>query len=75
MKKVLKVDGMSCMHCVMSVKKSVGKLDGIKNIDVDLKAKTVSVEWDEALTPLKNIESAITNAGYQVIAKNNEEPI
>ena len=75
MKKVLKVDGMSCMHCVMSVKKSVGKLDGIKNIDVDLKAKTVSVEGDEALTPLKNIESAITNAGYQVIAKNNEEPI
>ena len=75
MKKVLKVDGMSCMHCVMSVKKSVGKLDGIKNIDVDLKAKTVSVEWDEALTPLKNIESAITDVGYQVIAKNNEEPI
>ena len=33
---VLKVKGMSCQHCVMSVRKALGQLEGIKNVQVDL---------------------------------------
>jgi len=33
----LKVKGMSCQHCVMSVKKALDQLDGVQNVEVDLK--------------------------------------
>ncbi len=33
---ILKVKGMSCQHCVMSVTKALGQLEGIKNVQVDL---------------------------------------
>ena len=36
MASVLKVKGMSCQHCVMSVTKALGKLEGIQNVKVDL---------------------------------------
>jgi copper chaperone len=36
MASILKVKGMSCQHCVMSVTKALGQLEGIKNVQVDL---------------------------------------
>ena len=65
---VLKVDGMSCEHCVKAVKKAVGALDGIGSVNVDLKAKTVTVEYDPAQAPLEKIKSEIEDQGYDVLA-------
>ncbi|NMC57505.1 MAG: copper chaperone CopZ [Eubacteriaceae bacterium] len=67
MKSVLNVDGMSCMHCVNAIKNSVGALDGINTVDVDLEAKTVTVEYDEAKTPLERIKEEIEEQGYDVV--------
>ena len=36
MKEVLKVEGMSCGHCVNSIEKSVGSLSGVSAVKVDL---------------------------------------
>ena len=33
---LLKVKGMSCQHCVMSITKALSQLEGIKNVQVDL---------------------------------------
>jgi len=35
----LTVEGMSCNHCVNSIKKAVGGLEGVSNVDVDLKER------------------------------------
>ncbi|WP_035294201.1 copper ion binding protein [Clostridium sp. KNHs214] len=66
MKKTLKVEGMSCMHCVKHVKDALEELEGVKNAEVDLQLKTVKVEME------KNIEdnilkNAVEDAGYEVI--------
>jgi Copper chaperone len=37
---------MSCSHCENAVKQSVGALNGVHAVDVSLKDKTVSVEYD-----------------------------
>jgi len=37
-KEVLKVEGMSCMHCVRAVKTAVSSLQGVGDVDVDLSA-------------------------------------
>lgn len=67
-KEILKVDGMSCMHCVNTVSKAVSALPGVGNVAVDLKAKTVTVEHDPSLSPLEKIKTAIEDQGYDVIA-------
>jgi copper chaperone len=64
----LKVKGMSCQHCVMSVTKALGQLDGIKNVQVDL-AKG-EVRFDNTKEVASNrIEKAISDAGYEVISQ------
>ncbi|MGA2518277.1 MAG: copper ion binding protein [Thermodesulfobacteriota bacterium] len=62
----LKVKGMSCQHCVMSVTKALGQLDGVKNVRVDL-AKG-EVQFDNTKEVASNrIEKAISDAGYEVV--------
>ena len=59
------VEGMSCNHCAMTVKKSVADVDAKATVNVDLKNKKVSVDSsaDKAA-----IASAIEEAGYEVVA-------
>jgi copper ion binding protein len=61
----IKVEGMSCQHCVMSVRKAVEGLDGIKSSNVEI--GKVSVEFDEGKVSKDAIEAAITKAGYKVV--------
>lgn len=65
--RVLNVEGMSCMHCVNAVKQSVGALQGVKSVDVDLTGKTVAVVYDQDVVGLDAIKEAIEDAGYQVV--------
>jgi copper chaperone len=65
---ILKVKGMSCQHCVMSVTKALSQLEGIKNIQVDLVKG--EVRFDNAKEVTSNrIEKAITDAGYEVTSQ------
>lgn len=63
---VLNVEGMSCSHCENSVKKSVGALDGVTRVDVDLVGKKVTVEYDSEKVQVQNIKDAIEDQGYDV---------
>jgi len=60
----LNVDGMSCQHCVASVKKSVEAIDGVDEATPDLDTGKVMINGDH----LDNdkIRQAITDAGYTV---------
>ena len=62
----LKVKGMSCQHCVMSVTKALNQLEGIQNVQVDLQKGEVRFDNTKALA-LNRIEKAIEEAGYEVI--------
>ena len=64
---VLKVDGMSCEHCVKAVGKAVGSLPGVAGVAVNLEAKTVTVDHDPALAPRDKIASEIEGQGYDVV--------
>ena len=60
------VTGMTCGHCVRSVKGELGKLDGVNAVKVDLKAGTVNVTSRDELSR-DAIEAAIDEAGYQYV--------
>ncbi|MCY9657136.1 copper chaperone CopZ [Paenibacillus chondroitinus] len=61
----LKVEGMSCGHCVNSVEGAVKKLGATGK--VDLNAGSVTVEYDESKLTLDAIKEAIEEQGYDVV--------
>jgi formate dehydrogenase gamma subunit len=65
----IKVKGMSCQHCVMSVTKALGQLDGIKNVQVDLAKGEVRFDNTKEVAS-QRIAKAIEEAGYEVIAQS-----
>ena len=64
----LKIEGMSCGHCVMSVKKELGKLDSVVVEDVQIgKAK---IHFDESKITAKLLADTIDGAGYKLVGAN-----
>ena len=62
----LKVDGMSCEHCVKAVSEAVQGVAGTANVSVDLKNGTVSFSYDSSKTQLDAIKAAITEEDFTV---------
>jgi copper ion binding protein len=66
MSSTIKVKGMSCQHCVMSVTKALGQLEGIKNVQVDLAKGEVRFDNTKEVAS-QRIAKAIEEAGYEVV--------
>jgi len=60
----LQINGMSCKHCVMRVKKAVDGIDGVTSSDVEIGKATV--KFDEAKTSADAIKDTVKNTGYTV---------
>lgn len=63
---VLNVEGMSCQHCVNSIKKAVGGIKGVSNVEVDLDKKTVTTSYDANKVNTEDIKETIEDQGYEV---------
>ena len=64
---VFSVPEISCQHCVNAITKEVSRLDGVRNVEVDLATKRVSVDASEQVSSDRLIE-AINEAGYDEVA-------
>ena len=58
----LRIDGMSCGHCVARVDKALSKLDGVSVGRVGI--GSAEIDYDPARTPFERIREAIDDAGY-----------
>lgn len=63
---VLSVKGMSCNHCVKAVETSVGALEGVTHVDVELSEGKVKVEFDNSKASIQEIKKTIEEQGYDV---------
>jgi copper chaperone len=61
---VIHIEGMSCQHCVMRVKKAIEGLAGVSALNVEIGQAKVS--FDETKVQKKDIEAAVVKAGYKV---------
>jgi copper chaperone len=64
---IIKVEGMSCMHCQMRVKKAVEAVEGVQRVDVNLQTKQVVVDYEEGKANLEKVKAAIREAGYEPV--------
>jgi copper chaperone len=64
---VIKVEGMTCMGCVNSVKNVLEKIPGVDSANVSLEQKQVTIQYDAATTKPSQFKDAIEGAGFEVI--------
>ena len=64
MKATIKVKGMSCGGCKLSVEAAVKKVAGIVSAVASLENAELSVEFDEKKTALADIRAAVVKAGF-----------
>jgi copper chaperone len=57
------VQGMTCGHCEMAVRKAVQRLDAQAKVDIDRATGTVNVHSEQ---PREAVAHAIADEGYQV---------
>jgi copper chaperone CopZ len=62
----IKIKGMTCQHCVMSVTKALGNLPGLKNLRVDLVKGEAAFENTQNI-PRDSLRKAVEDAGYTVV--------
>ncbi len=69
-----KIEKMNCALCPITVRKSMEKVSGVKQVEVDYEMKIATVIFDPAMTSKKQIADASTDIGYpaSILADNSE---
>jgi copper chaperone len=62
------VDGISCGHDKDKIKKGISQLTGVRNVDVSLSDKTVTIHHDASLISEQKLRETIEHEGYNVIS-------
>ncbi|MEY4422999.1 MAG: hypothetical protein RLZZ258_102 [Actinomycetota bacterium] len=63
----LKIEGMTCGHCEMSVTKELSKLEGASEIKVSASAGTANLSVADSVTT-EQLAAAVDEAGYKLIS-------
>jgi len=72
MKEKFDIEGMTCAACSTAVEKAVGKLDGVKEVNVSLLTNSMEIVAEDGLDP-SSVLSAVEKAGYSGRQKKAEE--
>ena len=63
----LKIDGMSCEHCVKTVTDALTELPGVRRAKVNLRKAEAVVHFDASRVTSANLTEAITTVGFKVL--------
>ncbi|GGO69231.1 heavy-metal-associated domain-containing protein [Nonomuraea cavernae] len=63
------VEGMTCGHCVSSVKEEVGQVEGVTSVEVELDGGLLTVGSDGPVEQAK-ISAAVEEAGYTLVSRS-----
>jgi len=66
MEKTLKIEGMTCNHCVMHVQKALAVIPGVEEASVSLESKSAQVKLSRSIDD-DAFMAAVTEAGYELI--------
>ncbi|MCG8925502.1 heavy-metal-associated domain-containing protein [Lentzea sp. CC55] len=61
------VTGMTCGHCASSVTEEIGRIGGVRKVDVELDSGKVTVTSDQPVAE-DDVRAAVTEAGYTLVA-------
>ena len=58
------ISGMTCDHCVLSVREEVSEVAGVRDVDVDLSSGRMTVSGESVSDDA--VRAAVAEAGYEV---------
>ncbi|NOX38907.1 MAG: heavy-metal-associated domain-containing protein [Calditrichaeota bacterium] len=61
------VEGMSCNHCVMHVKKALESVPGVESAEVSLEKASAVVTYDASRFDFEAARKAVEEAGYRLV--------
>ena len=64
----IKIDGMSCQHCVKTVTDVMMDIDGVSQVKVNLKKGEARLKFERDLLDLELLETAIVTAGFEFVS-------
>jgi copper chaperone len=62
-KATLSIPTISCAHCVMTIQRELGEIEGVTSVEGTVEAKEITVEWDSPAT-LERIRSTLQEINY-----------
>jgi len=63
----INVEGMSCNHCVQTIKDAVGAISDVKRVEVFLDEKEVIVDYEGGQGVIASAKAAIKEAGFEIV--------
>lgn len=63
----IRIANMHCEHCLASIRDTVGKLDGVKDVSGDASRQLVTVTYREGMIQPDGIREAIIERGFQPV--------
>ena len=63
---IIKINGMSCGHCSMAVKKALGQIEGVETVEVNLEDKTATINSITSLD-INILKEIIDDEGYEFV--------
>lgn len=72
---VLSIRGMTCAACAQRIEKTLRKLSGIVQANVNLASEKLFVEYDSGSIELTAIKEAVAKIGYEVVEQTNDSNV
>jgi Cu+-exporting ATPase len=64
---LMPISGMTCASCAKAIERSINKLSGIKEVNVNFATEKAKVVYDSSSTRISEIKDAISKAGYKAL--------
>ena len=64
MTKTFKVPNISCGHCVMTIEREVGEVEGVTSVKAEQESRMVTVAWNEPPASWDAIQSLLEEINY-----------
>jgi copper chaperone len=62
--KTFKVPNISCGHCVMTIQREVGELEGVTSVQAEQASQMVTVKWNEPPASWEGIRALLEEINY-----------
>ncbi|MBW1722628.1 MAG: heavy-metal-associated domain-containing protein [Deltaproteobacteria bacterium] len=62
-RKKFSIPNITCGHCVMTIQRELGELEGVSKVEGDPSRKEIEVEWDSPAT-LEKIKATLEEINY-----------
>jgi Cu+-exporting ATPase len=72
---MLNIRGMTCAACAQRIEKTVRKLSGVNQANVNLASEKLFVEYDSESVELSAVKAAVTKIGYEVAEKSENAKV